>query len=246
MKIIDAFWEKRNLGVSCVEVTVNTDDGPEIAERLDKLVAEYIVVKVPSKKIDLMFMLEDKGYHFIETQLAVSHNLKGIDNINSGIIARVVSELQYSEMTSEDLTELFLQIRSEVFESDRVYLDPEFTHEQASNRYIGWITDEKKRGATLYKVTFEGRSIGFFSLYNDKENICHASVSCVYKGYENSGMGLGVYYYMVVEAKKRGSKSMSGAGVAVSTNNVRSLKALIAVGFQVKNAFYVYVKHGKK
>jgi hypothetical protein len=240
---VDAFWEKRNMGVSCAEVSIDTSDTVADIARLSELSADYRVVKCLSKMVDVMFALENYGYRFIEAILELHHNLKSVDSYKKGAVGRIADGVSVALMNDADIDELNAQIRSGIFESDRVYLDPAFTHEQAANRYIGWVRDEINHGALVFKGLVEDKPFGFFTLYKDDANIAHASITGVYKGYENSGIGLGLYWHMVNQAAQLGCKAMTGGGVAVSCNNVRSLKACLAVGFEVKRVIYVYVKH---
>ena len=56
MKIIDAYWEKRNLGVSTKEVLVEEQDSAiDIKKALSAIEhdAEYLVFKVPIARFDI-------------------------------------------------------------------------------------------------------------------------------------------------------------------------------------------------
>ena len=54
MKKINAVWEKRNLGISCVELEIAEQDPIEaIEEELKKLSADYMVVKAPIGRFDI-------------------------------------------------------------------------------------------------------------------------------------------------------------------------------------------------
>jgi hypothetical protein len=246
LRIVDAFWEKRNMGVTCAEIRIERGDTIADMARLADIKADYQVIKCPSKMVEVMFELEAYGFHFIEAMLELRHNLKELEAIKTGAVGRIADAVSCVAMDERDLQNLYLQIRDGIFESDRVYLDSKFTHEQAALRYVGWIKDELARGAQVFKGIFEDKTFGFFTVYVDGQNIAHASITGVYKGYENSGIGLGLYWHMVKEASKLGCRAMTGGGVAVSCNNIRSLKTCLAVGFEVKHVNYVYVKHKKQ
>ena len=47
------------------------------------------------------------------------------------------------------------ELRSGLFDTDRVYLDPYFTKEQASNRYVNWIKDEMSRTTELFIIKYK-------------------------------------------------------------------------------------------
>ena len=79
LKVVDAFWEKRNLGVCCNEIEIEPGDETNFLKReLPLNEAEYTVVKVPSNKFDVMFLLQDLGYTYVESSINLVHDLKEI------------------------------------------------------------------------------------------------------------------------------------------------------------------------
>ena len=77
MDVVDAHWERRNLGVTCVEVTVEPGDSvDEVAEVVDGLAHGYQVVKVPTASVGVMHCLADRGFEFLEASVSVEHSLR--------------------------------------------------------------------------------------------------------------------------------------------------------------------------
>ena len=76
MNVIDAFWEERNLGVTCYEIQMERSDTAEsAADTLDRLEQrQYMVVKIPSSRYDLVPLIQSRGYAFIETAIALETN----------------------------------------------------------------------------------------------------------------------------------------------------------------------------
>ena len=68
MHLINAHWEKRNLGLSVAEVSF--EKGETIRQIDSSLFKEYdyIVAKVPSGEISLLHDLEKIGFRFLESQ----------------------------------------------------------------------------------------------------------------------------------------------------------------------------------
>ena len=163
MKIVDAAWEKRNLGVSCYEINVEKEDSFSLlTDVLENYKADYMVVKLPAGMVKHSFFLQDHGFYFIETMTLCQYNLQRPINL-SPLQQRMVSDFTYQEMKEEDLQELFEEIKKGMFHTDRVALDPFFTSEQSTNRYIGWIKDELQHQSSIYKVeNKKGQSVGFF------------------------------------------------------------------------------------
>ena len=140
MKIIDAFWEKRNLGVDCKEFTVEDGDSAgDVTGILNANQARYMVVKVPVAGAGVMFALSAAGYTFIECGIHAVHNLKTAEAAAIEKMSPYIVE--YSRMDQADMEFMYENIRNGVFKTDRVSLDPHFTPEQAANRYVCWIED---------------------------------------------------------------------------------------------------------
>ncbi|MEL7657638.1 MAG: hypothetical protein AAGU75_17220, partial [Bacillota bacterium] len=154
MKIVDAYWEKRNLGVECVEISIEpTDAVAEIHSRLKDINAPYIVIKVPSGNMDVMFKLSEWGFVFIESVINVVHDLKDIEL--SGIYKRINTSISYSEMGQDDCSQLFTEIQKGMFSTDRVSVDPVFSKDIGARRYVNWINDEIKKDTKIYKVYYK-------------------------------------------------------------------------------------------
>ena len=69
MKVIDAFWEKRNLGVTTCEVTFDEHDSTEsVAVICDELINQYNykVFRVPADRCDISLFLQSRYCRFME------------------------------------------------------------------------------------------------------------------------------------------------------------------------------------
>ena len=110
MEIIDAFWEQRNLGISCSEITADTGDTVKgMLEALALLTSQYQVIKLPVSRYDLMRVVEQHGFSFIEGSMNVVHNLKNIDR--SGIQKRLNDSVCYEEMDEFDISRLYAELQ---------------------------------------------------------------------------------------------------------------------------------------
>lgn len=241
MKNINAFWEKRNMGVESVEIEVeNTDTVEELKEAVEKVNAEYIVLKIPAGKIDCMFMAEECGFHFIESIIHVTRDLKNLEL--SGIQKRINDSVTYEKMNENDMEVLFKEIRDGLFQTDRVFLDPKFTEAQSANRYIGWISDELERGCEIYKLIYKKQAVGFFTLKETEPGIFYPFLAGIYKAYQTGSLGAVFNYKPMFEAKRRNGRMIS---TYISTNNSNTVRMHAMYGFQFREIYYVYVKHIK-
>ena len=77
MKILNADWEKRNLGVSCTEITVElTDVAKAVRTAIGQIGDDYVVVKVPVPRVDVMLALQEAGYAVIEVAIGLHLRLQ--------------------------------------------------------------------------------------------------------------------------------------------------------------------------
>lgn len=239
MDIINAFWEKRNLGIDCHEIKIKNNDTIDyIKDELPKNESQYTVVKVPSARCDLNFLLQELGYKYIESSIHLTHDLKNI-GLNP-IQQRILNTIGYEEMNKSDIDKLFYEIRKGIFTTDRIYIDPYFTLEQAANRYVNWISDEMKNGTSIYKLIYKNATIGFFTFKDIGNNICYPFLAGMYKDYLNSGLGMSIIEKPLREGIKRNYKKMS---TFVSANNPNIFRIHLELGFSLDCIYLVYVKH---
>lgn len=239
MRVTDAFWEKRNLGVSTVEIAIDATDSVEsIRNILDEVKAQYIVLKIPAGQVDKMWTVEDLGFHFMETVVHVTKNLNDIEM--PPLIKRIEAGVSCALMIEEEMEILFEKIREGIFLTDRIYLDPHFTEKQAAERYVNWIKDEVERGTELYKYVYKEQTVGFFALKQIEKDVYYPFLAGIYPEYKNSSLGAVFNYKPMIEAKKRGGKQIS---TYISTNNPNAVRMHAICGFQFNEISYVYVKH---
>lgn len=237
MIVKDAVWEKRNLGVEAIEMEVELSDKFEDVKKwLSETKSEYITVKVPSSRDDITYMVSDYGYHFIEDMMFLEHNLKPIER--TPLQQRMYDAVKMEPMNEEDMEVLYEELRKGSFAFDRISKDPNFTEEQANNRFINWVKDEKDRGAEFLKGMMKGKMTGFFCLREIEPGVYTSALGGTFMEYRKGGMGTNVQ--TPEEVKKRGGKKLI---LGVSTNNMIQIRALIMNGFVPKKVNHVFVKH---
>ena len=97
------------------------------------------------------------------------------------------------EMVPGDLDFLYGAIRDGLFGTDRVSLDPHFTAEQSSNRYVYWIRDELDRGAKACKLVYRDSVVGFFTLKQRGPEEWFAFLGGLYPDFLTSRFGFVTY-----------------------------------------------------
>lgn len=239
MNIVDAVWERRNLGVSCVEVAIETSDtAAEVKNGLARLATQYLVVKVPAGRSDVMFCLSEMGCSFIEANIHITRKIAHLEL--SGIQKRLAAGVSYAPMQESDMQVLWDELRNGMHDTDRIYLDSYFTKEQAANRYIGWIQDEVARGSDVYKLIYKDQSIGYFTMKSLGDGVYYPFLAGMYQSHRNSGLGFNIIYKPMCEIGARGGTSVS---THISTNNGRAVRLHVSMGFRFDEITYVYIKH---
>ena len=237
MEITNAFWEKRNLGVETLEVQINENDGiDEIGQRLLTLDAEYIVVKVPSERSDILIALQQKGFLYIEDMIHMVSHLEEV--AYPPVVQRLRKQIVTKLMEPQDMKILKEEIEKGLFSTDRISIDPYFTQAQAANRYNGWIEDELARGTSLYKYQLKEKTIGFFGLREIGDEHYTSFLGGIYNEYRKGGIGVIVKTPDVV--KEMGGKSVD---TYVSSNNIVQIRSLLFNGYHIDKSMHTLVKH---
>lgn len=239
MKIIDAYWEKRNLGVDCCEIVVQEEDLlQEVRESIEGLKAGYLVLKIPSGRPDAMQMAEQLGYRFIEGSIDVVNDLRPYPL--PPLVERLNACTSHAQMDDTDIHVMYDELDKGMFSTDRISMDSYFTSEQAARRYINWIGDELQRGSVPYKIVNKDQAVGFFIYKEKAPGICYPFLVGMYEKYAKSGLGVVAIYKAMEEARRRGMRQVS---TVLSTNNRATMRIHSTLGYVFEKISYVYVKH---
>jgi len=237
MKIINAEWEKRNLGVKTYEVLIDANDTPEsVQQELPKLNADYVVVKVSSDINGMTDVIQKCGFTYIEDMIHVEHDLREV--ARNRILQRLYDETSYRRMNEDDFKQLFSEVENGMFDSDRISNDPLFGNSYAAKRYSNWLRDLQQKEALFFVIRYKEDSTGFVVLQT-KDGVNYNSIlGGGYKKYRNTGMG-------IIQKEQEITKSLGGKKVftSVSSNNVKQLKALVANGYVPYGIDHIFIKH---
>ena len=245
MKIVDAFWEERNLGVTCYELELEASDSlAEVAAELDGLTQrQYMVAKIPSVRFDLVQLFQSKGYSFIETSIKLELNFKKLGYKPPEFpdrLQKICEKCSCEIMDEADLAQLSAEIKKNMFDTDRIFIDPVFTKEQAARRYDLWIKDLIKQGDIPYKVVLDNKTVGFFSDKTISPKLSQGVLGGVYADYRDTGMGIVYNYAHFMFCLERGIKKIV---TSVSSNNPEVLRLHTLFGAEIKRLAYVFIKH---
>lgn len=237
MKVIDAVWEKRNLGVSTTEIIFDRLDDTAEAERfLKEFQDEYMVLKVPSCRADLTAVVQACHYRYMEDMIHLISDLSDVHR--NALQQRIYDSMQVERMKEYDLEELLLEVENGMFDTDRISRDPFFSAAQAGRRYANWIWDEYARGSKFYKMVYKGESASF-SVIKDLGNGHFSSpLGGCYRRFRKSGIGS--VAKISAEIRAQGGKSMRSS---VSSNNPAQLRNLILNGYIPEQITHIFVRH---
>lgn len=243
MNVVDAFWEKRNLGIKSCEIMLSKDDTVADFLRQEQIIlengAKYIVVKTNVGLSDFLFELPKQGYIFIEASFFLS--LKKSNYICPQHVSRFDRsiEIKIAE-TSDDSQRVFDEIGKGIFNTDRIALDKFFSQDIASVRYINWMKDLIDQGHVIYEVFLHNKPIGFFQFKKIDDDKVQGILTGVYEEYLTSGIGSLVMKKLYDTIWSSGYKTYYST---VVTNNIKALRSNMMFGSEVDNISYHYIKH---
>ena len=241
MKIIDAFWEKKNLGVDTTEIVCDGSESyTDVEIELSKIKTNYSVLKIPTGNYDLLNIGQKYGYSVIEVsfKLIGNVNVVKLPTMYNRFIQHVKVEPATDEIKAKVLNEI---AAGEIFSTDRIAIDPLFSKELAGKRYCNWCNDAIEKGANLEIAYYKNSPVAFnFNALPDERKICDGLLGGVFSEALDKGLGFLVLYTELESCKKMGGKSVIST---VSSNNLPILKLHTQFGFDIKEMKYVLIKH---
>lgn len=241
MKITDAFWEKRNLGLDVVEITLEPEDTHEtIRQTLSQIQGDYVVVKVPSHLHSAPFLLTELGFVFMECLNYLEYDFT--NPTLSEKKEKLLAQGAISLMSEKDVDYTMTRLKEHLFTTDRISKDPHFTLDDSARRYCGFISDGLKQGTQYFNVLYQGEVVGFSCLKKHSDTDYEFPLSCIYP--EHAGKG-----YSTIFVEEFAKKTISAQGKRlfcyISMNNIDSLISMTKNKNRTLGGVYIYVKHQK-
>lgn len=242
METVDAVWEKRNLGISCVEITMEKEDTvQEMETALHDIKADYTVVKIPTCRMDFAESLLKHSFYFVEALFSLEKQLGKYPPSESQ--QEKARRMAYRLQLDESKERIQHEIQIGMYTTDRISIDRHFTPGQTAKRYIGMLSDELCRGAEIMEYCFCGEPFGFSCFRQTGAGRYYQAQTGIYSQYRGKGFGFALAYLPECELLKRGGKILT---TGVSTNNEASLRVHLQNGFLPANTTYIYVQHRRK
>ena len=241
MRIIEAVWEKRNLGVTCIEAEIEPDDDPaDVVAAMNSRDEQYLVAKVAARNYPAIAALQKEGFTFIESLIRTE-----IDLSKGAFIPekcrRLVKNIGWHEASAEEIEKTLAVIRKgDIFSTDRISVDPYFSREAAGIRYAYWIEDILSAGNSELMISeYLGENVGF-TVIQHKETYSAPALSGLYPEYLGSGMGFAVIYSVQSYLYNKGVKRTISH---ISTNNADILDLAAMFRYRFGDVRNILAKH---
>lgn len=247
MKIVNAEWEIRNLGVKTIEISIEKNDTllsekdliATIEKHIRQYEASYVVVKSDSRYSAISLYLQRAGFIFMENQIDLRANRKDIaDSVEK--YRKVCAGAHCRLADEEDIQMIFSEMERGIFDTDRIALDPYFGVKAANRRYLFWMQDELKRGASLYLTKHYEKTLGF-CLFKRNGSEIHDLLGGLLNLHEaEQGKGLFSHYASRVCFLNCGARVYK---TSISSNNLGIVRLQFMFGCTVNNIKNVLIKH---
>lgn len=244
MKIIDAFWEKRNLNMSATEIIIDENDlKQEVSSLMSAINSicseyEYVVLKMPPLYHKLIDYLNSSNLKFVETQIRYAISLQRFKTLkldkckkqNSFSIKCVDDRASYNQTINE--------IKKNLFTTDRIALDKRFGVNIANIRYANWLEDMFSISTSrLYNIYYNGDFFGFHAGEFDG-TVYFGNFGSLASKYKSSMLG----YYWAFLFLDYIKKDYDIVRFACSTNNPSVIRLWESLGAVTQSIQYVFVK----
>ncbi len=238
MRFVDTYWEKENLGVDSGKFIIDSDeDVMQIEKILKNCNKEYLEADVASGCIKSIAVLENNGFHFMETAIALKASVADIDIPKA--MKRFIGKVSYDESTVEELRIIGDAINTgTMFLTDKISLNAAFGSKKAGNRYCNWFYSLLQKGAKCFSIHYMGKLVGFeLSILKDDtvEFILGGGLPGGYTGAGMMTVTASYDYWM--------NHNIKSIETNVSSNNLPVLKLHELFGLRINELRYILAKN---
>lgn len=240
MRIINAEWEKRNLGVDCTEFEIaQGEDIDEARNIIQSYQTEYQIAKVPVGNVGMQLMLQELDFRFYETNLQLERRISGAESLPR-IYSRFENDITFRDATDGEIEDIFREVADgHMFTTDKVALDPHFSPELSGRRYSLWARDILETGAKTVVGLYKGE-VASFTIYEIKDRYYQAFIGGMLGRYRDMGLG---FIPLYVTAKHISQEGGGLLRTGVSSNNPAILRLQLSFGAYIKNMTNIFIKH---
>jgi len=245
MRIRRAEWECENLGLNAMEVEFEPGDQSletEAQRQIEE--SDYVLVRVPVGQTRLVHELEEAGFRFLATQCFMAVDL--VQPVRTPALAKAVDRHVRPRpiTTADQLDQVLCRVDGNMFDTDRISMDPALPSELALKRHQDIIRslfdDDRNISQALY---LGDELIGFFQLQYRSDQHFFASLAGVFSPHKGSGLGVAAIWLPLHWAMQTGVRSLTTSN---STNNPDSVRVHLAMGYRIERFDYVLRRTSRK
>lgn len=244
MKVVDAYWEERNLGLKVCEIIFDENDVGISISKLEKSY-DYLVAKVPSSLTGLVHELEDQGFRYLENQIILHFGSDQYVKLDESWQSRF-TDFKCSIVTEErELFDICNQIRKGLYVNGRISSDPLIPAGISDLRITNWLNDLFiKKDTRVYMLSEQNIPVGYFVLEKVKNVHLNIVQAGIFRDYQNRGFSFLLLYNILRRAYEDGFK---GIFASVSSGNIKTINSISKfVHLSVKETYVVLRKSKKK
>jgi hypothetical protein len=243
VKILSTFWDDEILDKKTSEIKILADKDFIEIDSLFNLDSEYIVLKINPKFQRYYLNFVSKTFYQIESQIEIVYENVELFDIHNFFSKSKLEEFQFNQVSANKISLITDIISNNLpFTTDRISLDPYFSHELANKRYIRWINTMVKGDAMAFELALNDKPIGFSMIKQiDNKNV-DLILTAIYDTSKSTGFGLLLLALTLNLLTGRGYKNVYTRN---SSNNVNSLKTHLYLGFKITDVINVFVMHKK-
>ena len=240
MRVIDAVWEKRNLGVEVQEIVCDgTETANELQEQLSEIRMPYSVLKIPSGSTELLMASQSVGYCFVETAVSLDGKVSTMELPR--LYQRFEPLIEVRRAEGEALDKILQEMEAgDIFETDRIARDPHFSKQIAGRRYANWTRDELDRGAEAVISYYKEQPVAFGINLRSEGTVYDAFLGGVFTESANKGLGFLALYANMESIRQQGGTRIV---TRVSSNNLPILRLHMQYGYGITDLKYILIKH---
>lgn len=249
MKIVNAFWEKRNLGVDVVEIILtsnNLENFDTFEQKLkNEFTDKYVVIKMPVGNLKVLHKLQDLGFYFMESLFTLEKNIENyslpekFQNLNNVAEPVIIPPEEYNSVIEK--------ITHGMYSTDRIYLDPRLDDKMSRTRYVNWINDlREQKNTIMYETVLKSTKepVGYgICIYDEEQKEMHSLLTGIYPPSQGKGLGGLVIHSPVLIALDKKCKTVK---TAISSNNIKVFKKHMPFSFDLTSQQYVLRRFPKK
>lgn len=251
MKIVEAVWEKENLGCDVVEIQIDESDTVGAFE--EGLVSinqnvDYICVKCAADNTAFLNTLPKFGFTFIEAQFELVSDVKNykVPNKIDALVDLYRPRIELKQISSQEELDVILNYinSADMFKTDRIYLDPLFPKDASAKRYVNWCQTLFDEGALFFYNLIDGQNVAFTCIKKKNEKEYVSPLGGFYPEFNDYAFYSPVITAMLFEHYK--TLGIDKLRTGVSSNNFPVLKMHLSSGYTLTNLYYVYTKHNER